>query len=248
MPWPDRLSASLRRLYRAPDRTYDSQDMSVPPLSLEQDLMTRHARRYPPAPRGAWAFARAHRWALSSGLAALAAAAACQVPLDYERSFGATVWCEAAVPDAFEGDVARALADRLGARTGAEQVAVRIHAEDTGAATLRIDLWGEGAALAGDDLLADASALANASCSVEPLVETVHGTLGGRLGLELFDLELLDHDDAEHARAQILERLEARGLRGDAEVEISDHGDGRREIKIRIEAEHELEIEAKLPE
>ncbi|MFY0540374.1 hypothetical protein [Nannocystis pusilla] len=109
--------------------------------------------------------------------------------------------------------------------------------------TLLIDLWGEDAALVGDELLDEVEgvpALQARSCRIEPLVETVHGTLGGRLGLEWFDLELLDQDDAEAARAEILERLEARGLQGDAQVEISDDGAGRREVKIRIEAKGEF--------
>lgn len=242
MPWPDRLPAALRRLYRASAATSerDLEDMSSPPLSLEQDLMARHARRYPaPASRGLGSLLRAHRWALSSGLAAVAAVAACQLPVDYDRSFGATVWCEGGI-DPEASHLVHKLADRLQRRTGAEEVNVRVHAVAGAPAVLRIDLWGEGAAAAGDDLLSETAAVEAPwadDCRVEPLVETVHGTLGGRLGRELFDLELLDRDDAEAARAQILERLEARGLTGTAEVEVSDRGDGRREIKIRIEAE-----------
>lgn len=205
--------------------------------------MDRLPRRRASEPQGLGAFLRAHRWALASGLSAVAIAGACQVPFDYDRSFGASLWCESAGPEPFDHDAVRALADHLRQRSAAEQVAIRIDTEDTGdtdRTTLRIDLWGEGLALAPDALLTEAEALATHApvrCKVEPHVETVHGTLGGHLGLELFDLELLDHHDAAAARAQILERLEARGLRGDAEVEISDHEDGRREIKIRIDAE-----------
>ena len=233
MPWLDRLPASLRRLYRASEP--DPKDMSKATWPQEQQLMALHARRYPqeePA-RGLGGFLRAHRWAVSCGAAALGLAAACQVPIDYDHNFGATVWCDAVGKDTFEGPAARELADRLRAHTGAEGVAVRIHADEAKAA-MRVDLWGADPEHAG---LAELVALPGASCSVEPMVETVHGTLGGRLGLELFDLDLLDHSDVEAARAQILERLEARGLKGDAQVEISDLGDGRREIKVRIEAE-----------
>lgn len=241
MPWPDRVSAALRRLYR--DSGHVQEDMTAPPAALEQELMARHARRWPaPATGRLRAFARAHRWALAGGCGALVAAAACQVPLDYDRDFGASVRCEAAHVAVFDGGPARGLADRLQAITGATQVTVRVAGEDDGAASLRIDLWGAEAGLVGAELLAQVEAEARlpaASCTVEPLVGTVHGTLGGRLGLELFDFELLDHDDAEEARARILEHLEARGLKGDAKVEISDRGDGRREIKIQIEAEGE---------
>ncbi|PCC73401.1 hypothetical protein SAMN02745121_02870 [Nannocystis exedens] len=205
--------------------------------------MARFARRHPaPARPGFAGFVRGHRWALTTGLAAVAVAAACRMPYDYDRGFGATVWCETRGDDLLAGHRLRGLADRLQQRAGADQVTMRVHAEHTGPATVRIDLWGEDAALVGDELLAEVEGvpeLQPESCRIEPLVETVHGTLGGRLGLEWFDLELLDKDDAEAARAEILERLEARGFRGDAEVEISDDGAGRREIKIRIQAEGE---------
>lgn len=242
MSWLDRLPAALRRLYRTSGHVHT--DMSIPPQSLEQELIASHARRWPvAAPAGGLrGFARAHRWAVSGAAAALGLAAACQVPIDYDRTFGATVWCEAGETDAFEGEGVRDLADRLKQRTLAEQVAVRVHAEHGGPASLRIDLWGADPELAGDEALAGARelpAMAGADCRVEPLVGTVHGTLGGRLGHELFDIELVDGADAELARAQILEQLEARGLRGDAQVEITDHGDGRREVEIRIKAEHE---------
>lgn len=206
--------------------------------------MTRFARRRPAPTRPGFAgFLRGHRWALSAGLAAVAVAAACRLPYDYDRGFGATVSCEVPGEDLLDSDHVRELADRLQQRAGAEQATVRVHAEHGGPGTLLIDLWGEDAALVGDDLLAevgDVPALQAENCRIEPLVETVHGTLGGRFGLEWFDLELLDKDDAEAARAQILERLEARGLHGDAQVEISDDGAGRREVKIRIEAQGEF--------
>ena len=246
MLWPDRLTASLRRLYRAagPTSEHELKDMSVPPPALEQDLMARFERRRPaPARAGLGAFVRGHRWALASGMTAVAVAAACQVPYDYDRGFGASVWCEIGSAGLLESDAVRALADHLEQHVGAEQVTVRLDGHDSDPKIVRIDLWGEEAAAAGDDLLAEVGAvpeLQTGNCGVEPLVETVHGTLGGRLGLELFDLELLDHDDAEAARAEILRRLEARGLHGDAQVEISDNGDGRREVKIRIEADGEL--------
>ncbi|MCY1058502.1 hypothetical protein [Nannocystis sp. SCPEA4] len=206
--------------------------------------MARFARRHPAPPRpGLAAFVRGHRWALSSGLAAIAIAAACRMPYDYDRGFGTTVWCDTTSADLIEKDALRDLADRLQERAGAEQVTMRVHADDPGPASARIDLWGLDAALEDDDLLAELAAVPELKvegCRIEPLVETVHGTLGGRLGLELFDVELLDHDDAEAARAEILRRLEARGLHGDAQVEIFDDGAGRREVKIRIEAEAEL--------
>lgn len=235
MPWPDRLAPRLRRLYRAAEP--DPSDLSSSPLPLEQDLMAIHARRHG-APRAAPGFLRAHRWSLSCGALALALAAACQLPVDYDRAFGLALECRADAGEQLGDAVMRGLADRLKALTGADRVAVRAMVDHAGPGTLRLDLWDADAEVDADALIAEVDDLAPGRCEVVPLVGTVHGTLGGRLGHELFDLELLDRDDAEAARQQILEQLEARGMQGEAEVEISDAEDGRREVKIRVEARH----------
>jgi hypothetical protein len=86
--------------------------------ALERRLLAEHAAAYPTgAPRG---FFAAHRLALASVGLGLAAAAACQVPLDYEREFGASVTCELPRESWPEGQVdaiAKDLAERLGGPT-----------------------------------------------------------------------------------------------------------------------------------
>jgi len=109
---------------------------------------------------------------------------------------------------------------------------------DDGGATqsFRVDLWGAEVDDAGliAALHERAPQIPASACVRTPLAGTVHGTLGGRLGYGLLDIDL-DRVDAESTRAEILEALEQQGVAGDAEVEIREV-DGKREVQIRIEA------------
>lgn len=237
--WFDRLTDRLRALYRG--TTPDPKDMSSGQDALERRLLAEHARLYPPvtatpATGRVRRFLGAHRWAVTGVGAALATAAACQVPVDYEREFGASITCELSAETWPEGQMdatIHALADSL----GAARVAVRVKHEGGPMRSFRMDLWG---ADVDDDglvaaLRAHTPSIPPDACTRTPLAGTVHGTLGGRLGHDLLDLDL-DRADAETARAEILEELERQGLAGEARVEVRDHGHGRREVEIRIEA------------
>lgn len=225
--WFDRVPVALRRIYGGAAPT-------PPPEALEQALLAEHARLYPPRVRG-WAFA--HRWALACVATTVAAVAACQVPVDYEREFGASVGCELpreTWPEVQLESVAQELAQEL----GAERLAIRAHDDDGPTRSFRVDLWGaedvdDAALLAA--LHVHAPAIPAGACATTPLAGTVHGTLGGRLGYRLLDLDL-DRRDVEEARREILAKLAEQGLHGSADVEIRDAGDGKREVKIRIEA------------
>lgn len=236
--WSDRLSARLRRLYGAASPV--PEDLSDPPAALEQALLREHAARYPanraaPVPAGLRGFLAGHRVALAGVGLALAAAAACQLPSDYERAFGSAVSCDLSRETWSDGAV-EGLAEGLARALGAPGLAVRI--DDRGGPTLalRLDLWGveleDGALLAA--LRDEAPQLAADACRHEPIAGTVHGTLGGRLGYGLLDLDL-DRRDAAAARLEILAELERRGVEGDAHVEVRDAGDGKRAVQVRIE-------------
>lgn len=234
--WSDRLIARLRRVYR--EAAPVPEDLSDPPDELERALLREHAARHPaPARAGLRGFLAGHRWALAGVGVALAAAAACQLPSDYRRAFGAAVTCDLPRETWPEGQV-ETLAEGLAQALGAHRLAVRVHDDGRGATReLRFDLWGadvdDAALLAA--LRARAPALRADACRNDPIAGTVHGTLGGRLGYGLLDLDL-DHADAEAARMEILAELERRGLDGDARVEIRDNGAGTRAVEIRIEA------------
>lgn len=239
--WFDRLTAGLRRLYGGDlDRARSEQ---APPDALEQALLAQHAALYPDR-RPVRGWIGAHRWAVAGVATALVTAVACQVPVDYERAFGASVSC-ALSAEMWDELRLEALSTELAADLGAHQVAIRVHDENGEKRQFRVDLWGaegvEDAALMAS-MQVHAPFIPAGACSQAPLAGTVHGTLGGRLGYSLLDLEL-DGADAEQARLEILEALTREGLAGDAEVEIWDRGDGKREVKIRIEAHHPGELQ-----
>lgn len=230
--WFDRLGARLRRMYRAGEPV--PQDMSEETAdALEQRLLAAHAAAFPASePRG---FFAAHRLAVASVCVGLAAAAACQVPLDYEREFGASVTCEVPREIWPEGQV-EGIANELAEALGAERVALRVHDDGGATRSFRVELWG--AEVDDDGLIAAlrerAPRIPAGACVRTPLAGTVHGTLGGRLGFGLLHIDL-DHADAETTRLEILEALEREGMEGAAEVDIREV-DGKREVQIRIEA------------
>jgi hypothetical protein len=228
----DRVTAGLRRLYRGSEPV-----VADPPAELEQELLARHAALYPARPLRGWL--GAHRWAVASVATAVAAVAACRLPVDYEREFGASVGCELS-PETWSEVQLETLAQELARDLGAEKLAIRAHDDGGATRSFRLDLWGaEGV---GDDELigalgAHAPGIPAGACTSTPLAGTVHGTLGGRIGYDLLDLDL-DRSDAEATRREILEELARQGLEGSADVEVTDDGDGKREVKIRIEAYH----------
>lgn len=230
--WFDRLSARLRRTYR--DAVPVPQDMSVGTQdALERRLLAEHAAAYPPG--RARGFFAAHRFALASVGVGLAAAAACQVPLDYEREFGASVTCELAREIWPEGQV-DAIAQDLAKQLGADQLALRVHDDGGPTRSFRVELWGSSAdeARVIAALRERAPQIPASACVRTPLAGTVHGTLGGRLGYGLLAIDL-DHSDAESTRREILEELARQGMSGAADVQIREV-DGKREVQIRIEA------------
>lgn len=229
--WFDRTTLAVKRLYRGAEPP-----TGAPPRALEQALLAEHARLHPPRARG---WLGAHRWAVASVAAAVGAVAACRVPVDYERAFGASVGCE--VPRETWPEVQlEELGGALAADLGAHRVAIRAHDDAGPTRGFSVDLWGaedigDAALLAA--MQAHAPGIPADACTTTPLAGTVHGTLGGRLGYGLLAIDI-DHNDAEAARLEILRGLEQQGMRGSADVEIRDDGDGKREVKIRIEAYH----------
>ncbi|MBK8262333.1 MAG: hypothetical protein IPK80_13480 [Nannocystis sp.] len=224
------LHAALRRLYRRHDPP-----IGQPPAAFEARLLAEHRRRYPAKPRPGALLDRCSPHRLAVAVVALAALVigACQLPIAYHRDFGVSFDC-AADRRQLDPESAIGLADRLRPRIAADNISLQLLDEGAPTIRVRIDVWGVLAApeavLAA--IRAELPGLTS-ECAAEPLEGTVHGTLGGRLGYALLDLDL-DREDAAAARAQILERLRAEGFSGHAEVEVADK-DGKREVKIRLE-------------
>lgn len=226
---PEDPRAGLRRLFARREPV-----VGPPPAELEARLLAEHRRRHPARARGGFAaFLGAHRLA-AAGAGIAVVVGACQLPADYERSFGVSFACTVERA-AYSADSAPDLADRLGEAIEAVSMSLRIHDDGGPTLGLRIDAWGpvedHAAALAA--IRAAAPTLADARCEAEPLAGTVHGTLGGRLGYALLDLDI-DRRGAEITRREILEQLRAQGFTGDAQVEVEDD-DGKHRVKIRLE-------------
>lgn len=222
-------------------RLFDLRTPAVgePPKELENAMVARMQRRSvkPPQRRSLWSFLGDHRWAIA-GLAL--AVGACRLPVDYQRSFGASVECRVD-PEALDEPALNAMSEELRLTIGAESIALRVFRTDDDA-QVRLDVWGdledEAEALA--HVLDLEPSLRDGKCEAQALEGTVHGTLGGRLGYDLLDLDLLDRKGAAATREAILEKLAAEGFRGTAEVEIED-SNGQRRVKISIEERVELD-------
>ncbi|MEZ4383326.1 MAG: hypothetical protein R3A79_18500 [Nannocystaceae bacterium] len=221
----------LKRLFRLREP-----EVGAPPSDLEDALVERLRRRTAaPAPTRRFAgFIGQHRFAFA-GVALAMIFGACRLPVDYQRSFGASVRC-VAEPDALDEAELQAMSRELEVAIAAESVALRIM-RDEQRAQVRVDVWGdledEADAL---DLIVDlAPTLRGASCSAQAIEGTVHGTLGGRLGYSLLSLDVLDRKSAAEAREEILVELAAQGFAGKAEVQVEDDGQGQRKVMIRLE-------------
>ena len=240
----NRTKHQLRRIFRL--RT---PEVSEPPKKLESELIRRLRQRQgagekrvasAPPSRSLWSFVGDHRWAIA-GLALTVGA--CRLPVDYQRSFGASVDCQLPAND-FDETSLHAMSEDLRLAIGAESIALRV-AVTHDDARVRIDVWGdledENDAL--QQIRGLSSSLREASCTALPLAGTVHGTLGGRLGYNLLSLDVLDRKGATATREAILEEITAQGFRGTAKVEVEDTN-GQRKIKISLEEEYEVDDES----
>jgi hypothetical protein len=215
-----------------------SRDIPLPDPATRRALEDRLVARLPaPAPRG---FLSAHRFALAGLAAAIAVVGACRLPADYPLDVGERVAIVLDDERAAEIDpqlIARHVEttwpiERL-------EVAVAVEEDDAGHRATRIQLDAVGDVTADEmweDLVETFPVLDGARMEPEDLEVMVHGTVGGRLSHEVLDV-VIDVESAEQARADILEQLAAQGLEGDADVSVTDHPDGRREVRIEVRAE-----------
>jgi hypothetical protein len=222
----------LKRLFRLREP-----EVGAPPPQLEEALVERLRRRTAtatPKRGGFFGLIGQHRFAFA-GVALAMVFGACRLPVDYQRSFGASVRC-VVDPAALDEAELQAMSRALETAIAAESVALRVMRDDT-SAQVRVDVWGdlEDEEDALDLVVELAPTLRAASCSAQAIEGTVHGTLGGRLGYSLLALDVLDRKSAAEAREEILIELAAQGFAGKAEVEVEDDGNGQRKVKIRLE-------------
>ncbi len=164
--------------------------------------------------------------------------AACTAPTEYDVEMGKQMQIAFSNPDKSvdveaQLNEVQAYIDALPVVDGSWYT---IEAQPDGPVTAGITVWGQN--LDGDALVADLEArfpfLQSADITLTPLEGTMQGTFVDRIGHDVFHIEV-DGETAEEVRMQILTELTRRQLGGDPEVEVIDHPDGRREIKIEMD-------------
>lgn len=194
------------------------------------------------------------RVALIGAAAVIAGAAACVAPAELDVDVGRSVEVRydasavalepSAVADAIkaaagvkdEGEAAARTGEGEGERARSE-INLRVLRRGD-AVEVRAEVWGtslpEGPLA--DEIQKSLPALKGAEIKEEHLHGKVRGTLGEKLGHDLFNIDVLDETDVATARRQVMEQLAAQGVEGKVDVQIE--GDGtRRKVKVRVEQE-----------
>lgn len=125
----------------------------------------------------------------------------------------------------------------FGAQPGVDGVSFNVQVID-GSTTLEIMAWGQDldAAALEAALRKDVPALAGATVTTEPLSGSVRENLLSHLGHTVLGLEVKG-ETADEIRVQILKQMAAQGLSGDAQVQVEDLPDGRRQVKVEVTKE-----------
>ncbi|WP_437326588.1 hypothetical protein [Sorangium sp. So ce381] len=179
--------------------------------------------------------------------AVVCGAAACVAPADVEVPVGRSISIEVADGAELPEPEALMAAVRGEGKTARRaRVMVRGRRGD-GATTLTLDVWGDEVPEGdvAERIRAAFPALAGAEIREDVLAGTVRGTLGAKLGHELLDLDVLDKDDVEAARRQVMEQLAAQGVEGKVDVQIEGDGE-KRKVKVQIKLEAPPQDEAEM--
>ena len=182
-------------------------------------------------------------------VALVVGAAACVAPAELDVDVGRSV--EVRYDAAAVGVEPRAVLDALQAELGEggpderaepaegakRDVSFGVRKEGTGV-VVRAEIWGTGLP---DEPLADKlrkalPALKDAAITEEPLQGSVRGTLGEKIGHDLFNINVADAKDVEEARQQVLKQLAARGIQGKVDVQVEGEGK-KRKVMIKVEKE-----------
>jgi len=234
----DRLEEQLARLHRG------ASDPSRHQPALRAELVARFRRQLPPQsqstppPRSATMRKPVllSRFAIAFGLL-LGLGAASRVPADYPVQVGKRIDIVAQRPGA-DWPGPSELEPVLQQLGHTKELQVRARRAPEGALTLSIELWGPSVAEdAAEQLRRAFPALAGATITVTPLEVELRGTLGDRIGGELFKLKDPAAFEAARAKlqAQLQAELKADGKQGTVEVQAQEV-DGKRKVMIKVEA------------
>ncbi len=163
--------------------------------------------------------------------------AACAAPADIDVDLGKRVTIELA-EDARPPADPEAIVSIVKGQSTTTEVGVRMMMQN-GHATLTIEVWGNGLSKEpiAEKIRAAIPEVAGATIREEMLEGKVHGTLGEKLGHDFLHLDVIDENDVEAAREQVMKQLAAQGVTGKVDVEVENEGDGKRKVKVRVERE-----------
>jgi hypothetical protein len=237
----------LRRLFRAEGRVRPEHERELLP-----ELMSRYDRISPANERRRKKMSHVflRRVAVIGAAAVIVGAISCVAPAELDVDVGTSVEVryDASALSLEPSAVAEAIKAAAGMKDDGEaappegerrrnEVDLRVLRRGN-AVEVRAEIWGmslpEGSLAA--EIQKSLPALEGAEIKEEHLQGKVRGTLGEKLGRDLFNIDVLDESDVETARQQVMEQLAAQGVEGKVDVQIE--GDGKkRKVKVRVERE-----------
>lgn len=234
-----RVKATLRKVFGAtsPGTAGGRRDR------LEAMLLDAYRDRYPHHRR--WLMLlnpwnRVARFALAGLAVALLGVGACSTSTTTEVGMGQKVSINLAAKAAVDlSSLQSQLNEFLHTVPGVEGVNLNVRRMDD---DTQVDLmvWGQDldASALESGLRGQVPALAGATIAVSPLTGSVRESLLSHLGHEYLGVELdVKGQTADEIRAQILQQLAAQGVDGDAQVQVEDLPDGRRQVKVEVRKE-----------
>lgn len=202
--------------------------------ALEEKLLNEFQNRYPKEEAY-----KMKRFGMRKALLVAAALmmlgiAACAAPADIEVDVGKRVSIEVA-PGA-EPEDPEAIVNIVRGSGTTTEVGVRMTMQD-GKGLMEIEAWGNGLSKEpiADKIRVAVPSLAKAEIREEVLEGKIRGTLGEKLGHDWLNLDVIDENDVELAKEQVMKQLAARGVTGKVDVDVQNEGPGKRKVKVRVE-------------
>ena len=240
----------LKRLFRAERRVRPEHERELLPELMDHYDRIAHKNDTNGRRRSRMSGVLFRKVAVIAAAAVLVGAAACVAPADLDVEVGRSVEVRynpsavslepSAVADAIKaaagvkGEGSAPPAEGARAR---KEVNVRVKRLGD-SVEIRAEVWGTDlpAGPIAEALTRELPALKGAEIKEKHLQGKVRGTLGEKIGRDLFDIDVLDEADVETARRQVMEQLAAQGVEGKVDVKIE--GDGtKRKVMIRVEQE-----------
>ncbi|HRI63749.1 MAG TPA: hypothetical protein PK156_05910 [Polyangium sp.] len=205
--------------------------------ALEQKLLAEFEKRHPREESYKMKKFGMRKMLLVAAAAMMLGIAACAAPADIEVDVGKRVTIEMAEGAKPPADP-EAIVDIVRGSGSTAQVDLRLVMEN-GKPKLQIEVWGNGLSkeVVAEKIRKTVPELANAQIREEVLEGKVHGTLGEKLGHDLLNMDVIDEEDVELAKEQVMKQLAEQGVTGKVDVDVQNDGPGKRKVRVRVERE-----------